>query len=446
MDVARETFKENISDIYSLQRALAEKHELPISLVYQANGGFIFALRKSDLSLDSNEATTLPHGFINRTSQKARWLFSSLELKKLNARMKDALDETLLLSNKVMNDLVGDILIDVGVLYKASEAIAMLDMLWSFAYISILQNYTRPEFTGTLAIKSGRHPILECIKSSGAIVPNDVYICDSTTFQMILGPNMSGKSTYIRQIGLLTVMAMCGCFVPAAYASFKIHDQLLTRLSNDDDIEKNFSTFANEMASVSMILGLATQNSLVLIDEVGRGTSPAEGVGIAHAIAEALISLKAFTLFTTHFKELILTLSRQPTALILHLKAQNLKRPAGIKYHYRVMDGPPDEIGDYGLELARMADLPEDVFIEARRVSSILKMEEKDLHRTSQTTKVMNRRKALLHLRTQLSQAYDWSALPENELRVYVGRFQADIAKIFLEDDGSPSAHDQCIS
>jgi len=123
----------------------------------------------------------------------------------------------------------------------------MLDMLWSFAHVSIMKNYVRPEFTGTLAIKSGRHPILENVQSEGMLVPNDVYCSDCTAFQVIQGPNMSGKSTYLRQIGLLTVMSQSGCFVPAAYASFRIHNHLLTRLSNDDDMEKNLSTFANEI-------------------------------------------------------------------------------------------------------------------------------------------------------------------------------------------------------
>ncbi|PIL30771.1 hypothetical protein GSI_06939 [Ganoderma sinense ZZ0214-1] len=110
---------------------------------------------------------------------------------------------------------------------------------------------------------------------------------------------MSGKSTYLRQIALLTVMAMCGCFIPAEYGSFRIYDHLLTRLSNDDDLEKNLSTFANEMASTAMILGLATENSLVLIDEMGRGTSVREGVAMSHAIAEELIRLKSFVFFAT---------------------------------------------------------------------------------------------------------------------------------------------------
>lgn len=292
LDVARETYKENVGDIFSLNRELSEQHNLPITLVYQETG-FVFALKKTDLEGE------LPKGFINVTMQKGRWLFSSVELKKRNARMKDALDETLILSDRIIQELTVELVVDIGALYKASEAVAILDMLWSFAHASILRNYVRPEFTGTLAIKAGRHPILESVQSAGTLVPNDVFCCEASSFQIVQGPNMSGKSTYLRQIGLLTVVAMCGCFVPAEYGSFRLHDALLTRLSNDDDIEKSLSTFANEMAASAMILGIATPNSLILIDELGRGTSPRDGVGISHAIAEELIRLKSYVFFAT---------------------------------------------------------------------------------------------------------------------------------------------------
>ncbi|KAK7468350.1 MutS protein msh4 [Stygiomarasmius scandens] len=313
LDVARETYKENVGDIYSLNNMLTEAHDLPLNLVY-LDTGFVFSLKKSDL-----EDQQLPKGFINATLKKGKWQFSSLELKKMNARMKDALDETLILSDKIVQDLVSEILMDIGALYKASEAVALVDMLWSFAHSAISDaqlrrvfiirpveswlitaaSSVRPEFTGTLAIKSGRHPILETLQSAGTLVPNDVYCDDSFSFQIIQGPNMSGKSTYLRQVGLLTIMAMCGSFVPAEYASFRMHDALLTRLSNDDDLERNLSTFASEMATSAMILGLATPKSLILIDELGRGTSPVEGIGISHAIAEGLIEHKCFVFFAT---------------------------------------------------------------------------------------------------------------------------------------------------
>lgn len=160
---------------------------------------------------------------------------------------------------------------------------------------------------------------------------------------------MSGKSTYLRQLALLTVLATCGCFVPAEYASFRLHDALLTRLSNNDDPEKNLSTFSNEMGCSAMILGLATKDTLVLIDELGRGTSPTEGVGIAHAIAEQLIDLKAFTFFATHFHDLSATLSRCSSVVNLHLAVQKTSSDAsGLQFQYRVIDGRADEIPHYG--------------------------------------------------------------------------------------------------
>ncbi|KAL1952427.1 hypothetical protein VTO73DRAFT_1576 [Trametes versicolor] len=458
LDVARETYKENVGDIYALRARLAEEHDLPLTLVYRdSDAGFVFALKKTDLTDAGGE---LPRGFIDVTAQKGRVTFATIELKKRNARMKDALDETLILSDKIIQDLTDDIVVDIGALYKASEAVALLDVLWSFAHASILRNYVRPEFTGTLAIKGGRHPVLESVQSAGAMVPNDVYCCEASSFQIVQGPNMSGKSTYLKQIALLTVMAMCGCFVPAEYGSFhtavcfSIQDALLTRLSNDDDLEKSLSTFANEMASTAMILGLATYDSLVLIDEVGRGTSVREGVAISHAIAEELIRLKPFVFFATHFSELTTTLSRQPSVVNLHLSVQKSRPTAskfGITFHYKIIDGAPEVFDHYGrvssrspsyalaylflagLDLARLADLPAPVVTEARRVAELLtEQEERDMEQ-SRTSKLAVRRKALLRLRTQLGQALDHSTLPDEELAAYLARFQKDIMAVLQQ-------------
>ncbi|KAF7762129.1 hypothetical protein Agabi119p4_8722 [Agaricus bisporus var. burnettii] len=429
LDVARETYKENVSDIYELNKMLADEHELPITLMYQ-DGGFTFVLKKTPLIGEP------PKGFISVSSRKGKWLFSSMELKKLNARMKDALDETLILSDKIIQDLVSEIVTEIGALYKASEAVALVDMLWSFSHASIMRNYIRPEFTGTLAIKSGRHPILETVQAAGMLVPNDVYCDDASSFQVIQGPNMSGKSTYLRQIGLLTVMAMCGSFVPAEYASFRLHDCLLTRLSNDDDLEKSLSTFASEMTTSAMILGMATPMSLVLVDELGRGTSPRDGLGISHAIAEALIVVKSFVFFATHYKELKTTLSRQPTVINLHLSVHQTRKTSsnfGLTFQYKIVDGASEDYGHYGLELARLADLPDDVITEARRVAEHLAQVHAQNEEESESSKVAKRRKALLKLKAQLTQAHDHSALPDKDLRAYVGRFKNDIIRAFMQ-------------
>ncbi|OBZ78578.1 MutS 4 [Grifola frondosa] len=438
LDVARETYKENVGDIYTLRNSLSQQFNIPLTLIYQ-DTGFVFALKKSDLEGE------LPRGFVNVTMQKGRWIFSSVELKKRNARMKDALDETLILSDKIIQDLTTEVVVDIGALYKASEAVALLDVLWSFAHASILRNYgkllrhskrslfiqdalVRPEFTGTLAIKAGRHPVLESVQSAGAMVPNDVYCCEASSFQIVQGPNMSGKSTYLRQIGLLTTMAMCGCFVPAEYGSFRIHDALLSRLSNDDDIEKSLSTFANEMASSAMILGLATSDSLVLVDEVGRGTSTREGIGISHAIAESLIN---------HFNELTTTLSRQPSVVNLHLAVQKSRQTTsdfGITFQYKIIDGAPEAADHYGLDLARLADLPDDNAISKKAEQTRFLFDAK-LSSGSNSASYFYESPAapdisLLQLRTQLTQALNHSSLPNEELAAYLARFQKDITKV----------------
>lgn len=425
LDVARETFKENVADIYQLNDALSERHSLPLTLVYQESG-FVFALKKDELEDE------LPKGFINVSAQRARWLFSSIDLKKMNARMKDSLEETLVLSDKIIRDVVGQIIAFSGVLYSASEAVATIDLLWSFAHVSIMRGYVRPEFTDTLAIKSGRHPVLETVQSAGMVISNDMYCSDAAHFHIVQGPNMSGKSTYLRQMGLLTVMAMVGCFVPAEYASFRLHDALLTRLSNDDDIEKSLSTFANEMTSSAMILGIATPRTLVLIDELGRGTSPIEGLGIAHAIAEELIRLKCFVLFVTHFHELSTTLSRQPAVVNLHLSVQRSRPSAsnfGLTFQYKILDGVPENSGHYGLELAKLADLPDDVLSEARRVSEIITERNLRCEEESRINVLTIRRRALLKLHAQLNQALDHSSLPGGELVAYLARLQRDFMR-----------------
>jgi len=242
---------------------------------------------------------------------------------------------------------------------------------------------------------------------------------------------MSGKSTYLRQIGLLTVMAMCGCFVPAEYASFRIHDALLTRLSNDDDMEKGLSTFAEEMSSSAMLLGLSTRYTLLLIDELGRGTSPREGLGISYAISEQLVTMKCFVFFATHFVDLPMLLSRKPSVVNLHLsvqRSQPSQSNAGLVYKYKIIDGLPDVIDNYGLDLARLADLPSDSLNEGRRISTKLSQLEANRNKNSESHKIGLRRKALLRLQEQLVQTFKHSTLPDQELLCYISRFQKGIA------------------
>lgn len=198
----------------------------------------------------------LPSEFIGIEKAKNKIRFSSQELLKRCAKLSQSHQEVLLISGKTINDLIAQVKHDLGGLYHCAEAIATLDMIASFAFSALNSNYIRPDFKETLAIHGGRHPILDKLLGAGDCIPNNIYAARGpATFQIIQGPNMSGKSTYLKQIGLLTVQAMIGCFVPAEYACFILHDCLLSRLSNDNSMEKCLSTFASEMAASAMVLG-----------------------------------------------------------------------------------------------------------------------------------------------------------------------------------------------
>ncbi|KAJ9123957.1 hypothetical protein QFC22_000748 [Naganishia vaughanmartiniae] len=210
---------------------------------------------------------------------------------------------------------------------------------------------------------------------------------------------MSGKSTYLRQVALLNVMAMSGCFVPAEYASFRLHDALLSRLSNDDSIEKSLSTFAAEMATSSMMLGLATDQSLVLMDELGRGTSPAEGLGICQAIAEEFIRRKVNS-------------RSQVTAY-------------NTQHSYRIVQGAV-KLEHYGLELAKLANLPESVLEKSTEIAYKLEACQQRARAASESQAIAARRKALINLRSQLIVISENSTLDDHELRGYLRHIQQE--------------------
>lgn len=265
LDVARETYKENIGDIYELVKEYCDRYKLNLVLK-QLSTGFILELPASD----GFTARDLPPEFtnVNKIKSGKSYTMTTLDLKKRNQRVTDSLNEVLLLSTAIVSELRGEIVARVSALYKVSEALALLDMLASFAHCVDARRFVRPEITGTLAIKGGRHPILDA-KLRSSVVPNDAYVAEGQSFFIITGPNFAGKTTYLRQVAMLQMMASIGSFVPAEYASFATPDCILTRLSNDDDQEHNLSTFAAEMQSAAFILSLASKRSLVIIDELG---------------------------------------------------------------------------------------------------------------------------------------------------------------------------------
>ncbi|THC97127.1 hypothetical protein EYZ11_003390 [Aspergillus tanneri] len=341
------------------------------------------------------------------------------------------------MSDQAIQELIGDLCTEISNLFRVSEAIAMLDMLAAFAQLTTCNDYIRPELTDVLAIKSGSHPIHEKIHQK-KFIPNDAYATQQSRFQIITGCNMSGKSTYIRSLALMTVMAQIGCFIPAEYASFRIVHQLFARVSTSDDLNANVSTFAAEMSEMAIILRNISPRSMVIEDELGRGTSTTDGLAIAIAIAEALIQSQALVWFVTRFHDLATILAERSGVLNLHLAAEISSDASKMTMLYKIAEGPNTK-SFYGLTLAKLVDLPPLMLETARKVSEKMNEISQRRHSKSSALAVSLKRNLLLSLREQLLQARQGSLEGEG-LRKWLKKLQDDfvlhMAAIDGDDDG----------
>lgn len=353
------------------------------------------------------EIGSLPEAFINVYRKKNYVECQTLELVKLNQKITDAHNEVITMSDRTVQELIENACTALSGLFAASEAIAMLDMLAAFTQVASCQDYVRPELTGVLAIKAGRHPIREKIHAN-TFVPNDAYATQQERFQIITGCNMSGKSTYIRSLALMTVMAQIGCFVPAVYASFPIVHHLFARVSIADDLEANVSTFAVEMREMASILRNIDARSMVIIDELGRGTSTTDGLAIAIAIAEGLLESHALVWFVTHFHDLAVILAERSGVVNFHLAAHISADSSKTTMLYKVAEGPVTN-RFYGLTLAKLVDLPTNVLEVAKGVSERLNQIALRRQSKTKTLVIARKRKLILSLKEQLHQARDCS-------------------------------------
>lgn len=360
----------------------------------------------------------------------------TLDLVKLNQKITDSHNEVINMSDRSIQELIQDIRCEISSLFRISESISMLDMLAAFAQLVTTQDYVRPELTDTLAIKAGRHPVREKIHCN-KYVPNDAYATQQSRFQIITGCNMSGKSTYIRALALMTVMAQIGCFVPAQYASFPIVHQLFARVSTDDNVEANVSTFASEMREMSFILRNIEQRSMVVVDELGRGTSTVDGLSIAIAIAEALVESQALVWFATHFRDLARIMAERNGVVNLHLAVELSAPTSEMTMLYKIADGYVQD-RYYGLALARLVALPPDLVDVAQKVSEKLNWKLENRSKSPNAIAIAKRRKLILALREQLKQARN-GKMEGDVLRKWLERLQNEFAMRMAEIDSEAS-------
>jgi len=310
--------------------------------------------------------------------------FTSPELKEYERKILAADERISEIERQLFIDLRSSIAGKAARLRKTACAIAQLDVLAAFAKLATDRGYTRPEFnpSGELLIIAGRHPVIEeLLRQRGErFVPNDLFF-EPVRQQLLLitGPNMGGKSTYLRQAALIVLMAQVGCYVPARQAKLPIIDRIFTRIGASDNLARGRSTFLVEMSEVAAILNHATPASLVLLDEVGRGTSTFDGLSIAWAVVEHLQKhTRARTLFATHYHELTELAELLPSVKNVHVSVK--ETPNEIIFLRRVEPGSADK--SYGIEVARLAGLPRAVIERAREV---LKRHEQSEHQLSET-------------------------------------------------------------
>jgi DNA mismatch repair protein MutS len=309
--------------------------------------------------------------------------FTSPELKEYERKILAADERILEIERQLFIDVRSSVAANAARLRKTASAVAQMDVLTAFAKLAADRGYSRPEFnsTGELLIIGGRHPVIEeLLRQRGErFVPNDLYLEPGRQqLLLITGPNMGGKSTYLRQAALIVLMAQIGSFVPARQAKLPIIDRIFTRIGASDNLARGRSTFLVEMSEVATILNHATPASLVLLDEVGRGTSTFDGLSIAWAVVEHLQKhTRARTLFATHYHELTELADLLPTVKNVHVSVK--ETPSEIIFLRHVEPGSADK--SYGIEVARLAGLPRSVIERAREV---LRKHEQSEHQLSE--------------------------------------------------------------
>ena len=325
--------------------------------------GYYLEVTKSNLNL-------VPDRYIRKQTLTNAERYITEELKNLENQILGAEEKVVNLEYEAFTNIRQEIARNVVRLQTTSEVVSTLDVLASFAEVSEDMNYCKPNVNnfGVIDIKNGRHPVIEKILGTGSFVENDTHLDkDENRLAIITGPNMAGKSTYMRQVALITLMAQVGSFVPAESATIGVVDKIFTRVGASDDLSMGQSTFMVEMMEVASILKEATPNSLVILDEIGRGTSTYDGLSIAWAVAEYIADKEkcgAKTLFATHYHEL--TELEEKIEGVKNYSIAVKEKGEDIIFLRKIIRGGTDE--SYGIHVARLAGVPKDVTNKANKI------------------------------------------------------------------------------
>jgi DNA mismatch repair protein MutS len=331
------------------------------------------------IEVTNSHTGKVPAEYRRRQTLKGAERYITPELKAFEDKALSARDRALALEKSLYDGLLTRLNEDVLVMQRIAQALAQVDVLSAFACTASARNYARPTFTEDLAleIEGGRHPVVEAQIEN--FIANDCRLSPTRRMLLITGPNMGGKSTYMRQVALISLMAHVGAFVPAKAARLGPIDQIFTRIGAADDLAGGRSTFMVEMTESAAILHNATEKSLVLMDEVGRGTSTFDGLALAWAIAKHLVERnRALSLFATHYFEMTRLSLENREAANVHLDA--VEHKDSVVFLHAVEEGPASQ--SYGLQVAGLAGVPKPVIRQARKYLQVL--EESSIRRGGQ--------------------------------------------------------------
>lgn len=363
LDEIRELRRSGKNYIASIEAKERERTGIKsLKVGYNRVFGYYIEVSSANLALVKEE-----YGYVRKQTLTNCERFITAELKEKEDAILHAQEKEIQLEYELFQEVVEKAGNYLSKLQKLADVLAVLDVLASLSSVSLDYGYVRPTFNynHVLEIKDGRHPIMEQFRKGTLFVANDASLTQDECVLLITGPNMGGKSTYMRQVALIVIMAQMGCFVPATSCNLPLFDQIFTRIGANDDLMSGQSTFMVEMMEANHALVNATENSLILFDEIGRGTSTYDGMALAQSMLEYIATtIKAKTLFSTHYHELTALDETYPSLKNVHVMVE--EKDQEVTFLYKIAPGKSDR--SYGINVARLAKLPEDLLERAQAI------------------------------------------------------------------------------
>ncbi|MEO0272846.1 MAG: DNA mismatch repair protein MutS, partial [candidate division WOR-3 bacterium] len=332
--------------------------------------GYYYEVTKSQLD-------KVPAYFVRKQTLQNAERFYTEELKDLEVKILTAQEKIIEIEKSIIENIRSKTIELIPEIIKLAMFSKELDLIQAFAKVSLEFKYSKPLIHEgyELTIKDGRHPVVERYSKEN-FIPNDTYLNEDATMYIITGPNMSGKSTYLRQVALIVLMAHMGCFVPASYAEIPLTDRIFSRIGASDDVTRGVSTFMAEMMETAEILRNATSKSLLILDEIGRGTSTTDGIAIAWACAEYIAAnLKSKTLFATHYHELSEITKFLKTIKNYHMMVTEWD--GRVVFMRKLKEGALNK--SYGIHVAALSGIPDDVITRANEIAAQLENKENEI-------------------------------------------------------------------